>query len=150
MPPRCTICTHPERRAIDRDLTEGAPFPDIAARHCVSAHALGRHHRAGHVLATVAKAQAAAEVADGDSLLAKVEELAENARRIGRAAEDEGDKRTALMAIKELVRIVELLGKLSGLVSANGTVVNVVQAQQTVIRVEYPDDDRPDGTVDFR
>jgi hypothetical protein len=50
-----------------------------------------------------------------------------DAHRIGADAEKEGDKRTALMAIREFVRIADLLTRMQGAVKETpGSTVNVV------------------------
>ncbi|MDP9113142.1 MAG: hypothetical protein M3O20_05615 [Acidobacteriota bacterium] len=64
--------------------------------------------------ATLLKAKAAADIAAGDTLMEQVEELKSMARRLGKKAEDAGDYRGALAAVRELVRVVELVGKLTG------------------------------------
>ena len=113
MPRVCTVCTHAEREAIDRALVEGAAFPAIAALYRVTADAVGRH-KAGHLSATLAQAQQAQEAARGNDLLARLEGLTADARRIQRKAEAAGEYRTALAGIRELVRIVEVLAELRG------------------------------------
>jgi hypothetical protein len=54
-------------------------------------------------------AQDAEVTVHGGALLKRVSELANDAKRIQRQAERAGDLRTALMAIRELSRIVQLL-----------------------------------------
>ena len=51
---------------------------------------------------------------DARGLLAQLQGLMDAARRVERKAEDEGDHRTALAAIRELNRMVELHVKLAG------------------------------------
>jgi hypothetical protein len=53
-----------------------------------------------------------AEVAQADGLLDKISQLEQEARRLGLRSEDAGDFRGAMGAVRELVRIVELLAKL--------------------------------------
>jgi hypothetical protein len=113
MPRSCTVCCHPDRAAIDRELVTGTAFPAIAAKYRVSADAVGRH-KAGHLLVQLVKAHAAEDASRGDDLLDRLESLTADARRIGKKAEANGDYRTALMGIRELVRIVEVLAELRG------------------------------------
>ena len=49
MPRRCTICDHPDREALDRELSAGGAIGTIAAIYGVSPDALKRH-RANHLL----------------------------------------------------------------------------------------------------
>jgi hypothetical protein len=72
-------------------------------------------------------AKGADKVGQPDSLVEKVRQLELEARRLGKKAEDAGDFRGAMAAVRELVRIVELLAKLQGeLREPSGTTVNVV------------------------
>ncbi len=128
MPRVCTICTHPEREAIDTALVDGPAFPALAALYRVSEDSLGRH-KAAHLPGTLAKAHEAQEAAHADSLLAQMEKLTSDARRIGEKAEKMGDLRTALAGVRELVRIVELTAKLRGELAQEGT-VNVLVAPE--------------------
>ena len=114
MPRRCTVCDHPEREAIDKALVSGGSIRDIAGHYNgISKSSLARHKDA-HLPATLAQAEAAREVAQGDNLLAQVDDLRRQAQVIKDKAEKAGDLRTALQGIRELVRIVELLAKLRG------------------------------------
>ena len=113
MPRPCTICQHPDRAAIDAGLVGGEPNRRIAARYAVTEQSV-RRHRDGHIPATLADAQQAAEVADADALLAQVRDLQARALKILDRAEDAGDLRTALGAIREARGNLELLGRLAG------------------------------------
>ena len=113
MPRTCTVCSNPERGAVDWALVAGAAFPALAAKYRVSEDALGRH-KANHLPAALAKAQEAEEVAHADDLLGKVRDLQGRALAILDKAEDAGDLRTALGAIREARGNLELLAKLLG------------------------------------
>ena len=130
MPRRCTVCAHPDREAIDRALVAGESYRAIAQRFAVSRHAAGRHARE-HLPAMLAQAQDAAEVTQANDLLAQVEDLQRQAQVIKDKAERSGDLRTALAGIRELVRIVELLGKLRGELDER-PVINVLLTPQWV------------------
>jgi len=69
MPRSCTICTHPDRTAIDEALVGGVAFPALVAEYRVSKDSLSRH-KANHLPAKLVMAQAAEEVAQADDLLA--------------------------------------------------------------------------------
>jgi hypothetical protein len=96
MPPTCTICRHAEREAIDADLVAGTPYRHIAARIGTSTGSLQRH-KASCLSSTLVKATDAAEVVHADTLLAKVRAIEDEARRLGRKAEQQGDLRAALL-----------------------------------------------------
>jgi hypothetical protein len=102
-----------ERAAIDADLVAGVPFRKIAERTGTSVTALHRH-KGACLPAALVKATEAAEVVRADDLLAKARAIEEEARRLGRKAEQQGDLRAALLACRELARICELMGRLVG------------------------------------
>ena len=113
MPRSCTVCTHPERPAIDGELVSGTSLRNIAEQFRLTVTSLHRHKH-GHVSAALAKARDAQTVADAEGLLGQIQKLTAEAHRLKSKAEDKGDLRTALSAIRELVRMVELLAKLRG------------------------------------
>lgn len=100
----CTICTHPNRREIDRLLVTGAStYRNIAKQFGVSISALTRH-KDNHIPKLVQAAQEAAgaqAATQGDELLAELESLRERAMGILSRAEKAGELRTALQAIRE-------------------------------------------------
>jgi hypothetical protein len=113
VPRSCTICTHPEREAIDEALVGGIAFPALVAEYRVSKDSLSRH-KANHLPAKLVMAQAAEEVAQADTLLGQVRDLQGRALTILGRAEEAGDLRTALGAIREARGNLELLAKLLG------------------------------------
>jgi hypothetical protein len=113
VPRSCNVCTHPEREAIDKALVGDAALPELAALYRVSDDSLGRH-RANHLPAKLVMAEAAAEVARADDLLDQVRGLQRRALDILDKAEETGELRTALSAIREARGNLELLAKLLG------------------------------------
>lgn len=77
MPPRCTICAHPERAAIDRALVAGESMRGVARRFAASADALGRH-AAGHLPLLLTRSH---EAGEGDRAVDLTAELARLLRR---------------------------------------------------------------------
>jgi hypothetical protein len=82
MPRTCAICQHPSRADIDKVLAAGTSYRNIAKQHNVSPQAMFRH-KDEHIPATLAKAEAAKEVARADTLLEQVQ--------AGRARRDSTD-----------------------------------------------------------
>lgn len=113
MPRNCTVCGHAKRNVIDDALVSGTSLRKIAEQFQLKATSLHRHLHT-HLPPALVKAQNAQEVAAADGLLSRLEQLTDEARRVKTKAEKAGDLRTALAAIRELVRIVELLAKLRG------------------------------------
>ena len=133
MPRRCTICGHAERELIDSALVAGTSLRDIAGRHGVSKSALERH-KADHLPADLAKAKEAAEATRADDLLSQVQGLQARTLAILETAEDSGEHRTALAAIGEARRNLELLGKLAGELDQRPVVNVLVSAEWVATR----------------
>ena len=113
-PPRCKVCRSAQIVAIDEALVRGDPTRLLAVRFAIPRSTLRDHERKGHIPKTLAKAANAQAVADGDALLGKVLEIEAQVRRLAAKAEREGDVRGAIGGMRELTRIAELLGRLSG------------------------------------
>ena len=124
MPRTCTICAHKKRSAIEKAVLAGEGLRAIAGRWSVSRSSLMRH-RDDHLAAAVVKANGAAEAAHGDDLLAKLESIESEARGILKDAKKAKDLRAAVMAIRELTRLVDLLARLRGELQNSPTVINV-------------------------
>jgi uncharacterized protein (DUF1810 family) len=128
MPRVCTICTHPEREAINQALVTGEPYRVIAQRFAASPDAVYRH-KIDHLPAVMVKSEAAREVALADDLLGQVKALRNKAISILGKAEAAGDLRTALMGIREARACVELLLEVEGELHRQ-PVVNVLIAPE--------------------
>jgi hypothetical protein len=113
MPRSCTVCEHPDREAIDRALVGGASNRSAASLYDVSEAAV-RRHKGNHLPAKLVMAQAAEEVAQADDLIEQVRDLQRRALDILDKAEEAGELRTALGAIREARGNLELLAKLLG------------------------------------
>jgi hypothetical protein len=112
----CTICTHPERDAIDKALAAHESFRGISRKFFGSAiaeDALSRH-KAEHLPTTLSKAQEVKAVAQADDLLAQLKGLRNKAVAILLKAEQAGDLRTALLAIREARACLETLLEVEG------------------------------------
>ena len=113
MPRDCTICTYPDRAALDTALVSGEALRGIARRFAVSEDALFRH-RSDHIPAHVAKAKDAEAVADAGDLLSQVQDLRRLAMHILARASAAGDLRTALLGVKEARACIETLLEVEG------------------------------------
>ncbi len=129
----CTVCSHPELVTIDRRLVEGTANRRVASHHGLTERAV-RNHKANHLSAALTRAKAAQEVARADDLLSEVRGLQARTLAILEAAEDAGEYRTALAAIAEARRNLELLGKLAGELDDRPTVNILVSAEWVEIR----------------
>jgi hypothetical protein len=144
MPRKCLVCTHSEREEIDKDLVGGLSFRKLSRRFKIDKSSLFRHKR-NHLPITLVKAEEAREVARSGNLWEQIEDLRLKATRIAKKAEEKGDFRAALLAVRELTRIIELLAKLQGDLKEQ-TVNVVLNAQWIELRTtilsalrEYPE-----------
>lgn len=128
-PPSCAVCRHPEHVALDEMLLRGESIRAIARRFRLGKSTVHTHLKNGHIPKTLVKAADAAAVSEGDALLAKVLEVEQEVRRLAAKAEKAGDVRGALVGMRELSRILELLGRLSGELKSR-TEVNIVVLPQ--------------------
>ncbi len=131
----CTICTHPERQAIDQALVAGGAMRPLAALYRVSPDAIERH-AASHLPQALSKAQDAAEVAHADDLLGQLKDLQGRTLGILTQAEEAKDLRTALQGVAQARGNLELLAKLAGQLAQEGTVNLVVSPEWVMVRAE--------------
>ncbi len=111
MPRHCSVCLHQDNQAIDRAVIAGEPYRVVARRYAVSEDALQRHKK--HIPPVLAKAHEAELVCSADSIFEDLRFLGAHAQELLEKAKSGGDTRSALFAIRERVRIVELRYKIS-------------------------------------
>lgn len=137
MPRTCSICSHPERQAIDRALlADSRSFRDVARQYGVSKDALLRHkndHLAGK-LAGVAARNAEADVRIAIDAIGQLREINAVARTILHGALARGNGPLALQAIDRVHRQIELQARLIDLLSDGGTINVIVSPQWISLR----------------
>ena len=130
----CSVCTHDQRDAIDRALVSGVQPVAVSKQFDIGKQALLRH-RAAHIptpdMHAGAQAVAADEALHGAALLSKAASLLRTAETILGDAITDRDPATALKAIREAGRMVELCAKLTGDLDES-TTVNLVLAPQWI------------------
>jgi hypothetical protein len=112
VPRVCTICTHEEHHEINVALVQRDPYRHIASRWNVSTGALQRHARE-HIPRLLTLAADAERAAQADSLLDRIEALQSRTLAILEATEETHEHRTALVAIAEARRNLELIGEVT-------------------------------------
>lgn len=112
VPPKCRICNHDQRQEIEQALLRGLSHRAISQQFTVSCGVVDRHLK--HVSQDMKHARELIEVERGKSLLVQLRELGSQAQYLGVRAERAGDVRTALTALRELTRILELEARLTG------------------------------------
>ncbi len=129
MPRHCTICEHPKKEEIDRQIVNGNTFRNIAKLFSLSAAAVYRHKE--HVSRVLVNAKKAKEIAHADGLLEQVEDLQLRAMNILTKAEAKEDFRAATSAIREARGCLELFAKLVGELK-EGQTVNILIAPEWI------------------
>lgn len=110
----CTVCTHPEREAIEVLLVEGEPERNIAARFGLSPAAVHRH-KVKHLPEKLLEAKQAKYLLSAKRLFDKVEGLVQEAENLIEHAKTstKADTRAWASGIREARSCLELLTKLS-------------------------------------
>jgi hypothetical protein len=137
----CTVCSNPEREAIDEALVSGESTGVLAGRYRTIDERALRRHRSNHLPATLSKSREAEEVSRADDLLRQLKALQGKTLSLLLKAEEAGELRTALSAIREARNNLELLAKLAGELDER-PVVNVVlidpQVRDAIVRALAP------------
>jgi hypothetical protein len=113
MPRTCTVCTHPERVAVDQALVAGRAYRDIAGQFSVSRSALDRH-RAEHLSPAVQKARQATEAEHALDITKQLRAINGVSLSILDEARRSNNPVVALKAIDRVQRQIELQAKLLG------------------------------------
>ena len=129
---RCSICNHPQIEGINQAVVAGVPFRKIVEQYgTCSIGALHRHK--SHLPVKLVKAQEAKEVAQADSLLARLFEInKETIAILHEARESPRGQGVALLAIARVEKQIELQAKLLGELK-DGPQVSVHLDQQWVL-----------------
>jgi hypothetical protein len=144
----CTVCAHPARAKIDAGLIAGISGAALGRLHGVGDDAISRHR--GHIpkpppVRNETPEQAAAR---GTDLLAQVRALHGKAISLLLAMEGAGDRRGATAAVRETLRCLEVMGRLTNQLGQGGDVtINVVSSpvfvslQTTILTAleQFPD-----------
>jgi hypothetical protein len=110
MPRTCTVCRHEQRNAVEGALIQGVPLRDIAEQHALSTAALVRH-RDMHLSAELLTQVSVVNDRRRASLLEQAELLLDTTNQLLRDAENAGQSRVALAAVREARGCLELLAK---------------------------------------
>ena len=118
MPRTCSICSHEHRDAMEDAFIAGQAKRRIASRYGVTERAV-RYHMREHLPALLALARDAERAARADTLLDRMEALQSQTLAILDAPEDQ---RTALAAIAQARRNLELIGEVTRELDRAGTI----------------------------
>ena len=118
MPRTCSICSHEHRDAMEDAFIAGQAKRRIASQYGVTERAV-RYHMREHLPALLALARDAERAARADSLLDRLEALQSQTLAILDAPEDQ---RTALAAVAQARRNLELIAEITEQLDRRGTV----------------------------
>jgi hypothetical protein len=104
---------HPERQALEAAILRGEAMLSVANHYGLSDATVGKHKRQC-MPAVVSAALTYRTVSQGVDTLLAAERVLEEARRLGELAEQKGELRTALLALREFARGTELFARLRG------------------------------------
>lgn len=144
----CTVCSHPDRDAIDAALVSNEPYRHIAARTGTSTTALQRH-RDGHIPVALAEATQARAILAGDDLL---DRLTSYESRIARVLDEvEAKKQFGLFfaGMREARACLALLAELKGELDRRPTVNLHLSPEWHQVRADVLDTlrDYPDARL---
>ena len=117
----CTICSHEHRDAMEDAFIAGQAKRRIASQHGVSERAV-RYHMREHLPELLALARDAERAARADTLLDRIEALHSRTMAILEAVEGTDEHGTALAAIREARRNLELIGEITKELDRAGTI----------------------------
>lgn len=134
---KCTVCTHLNVEEINKAIIEGESIRDIAKQFSkkfynspLSSSSIERHKR-NHLPTLLVKAEEVRKESCAEDLFAEIRRLRSKAESIALMAEEEGDYRTALSGIRELIRIIELMAKLRGELQEQAS-INIIMNPQWI------------------
>jgi hypothetical protein len=113
MPRVCTVCTHPDVRAIHESMVQTKSYRKVAERFELSCTSLYRHFQS-HAAEFLSVATDAREMQIGRGLLEEVRSLHGHCLEILTEARANGRDRIALRAFREAARTLELAARLTG------------------------------------
>ncbi len=129
----CTVCRHLDVDAINRALLSGATYRMIANQFPVTWQA-ARRHVVEHIPPLLAKAQQAEEAARASDLLTMAMERDQKVLSLMAKAEQGGDTKTALQALRVSLVSLELLARLRGELNEQPVVNVLVSAEWVTVQ----------------
>ena len=143
MPRRCTVCVHPDRKAIDVALIDGTAVSTLSNAYGLGYESL-RRHRDNHLPASLVRGHQAVEVIEADTLLDRLRWLGQRALRSLDEAERAGGHAARAAYLRECRGCLELEARMLGTLPPAVLIamgVNIVQAESSVteVRVIYED-----------
>jgi len=128
----CTICSNKNKNEINIAIVQGCSFRIIASQYSVSKAAIQRHAK-NHLPSHLVKSEKAKELKEADSIIDSIFRLEASSIRIQEQAEEQNDLKSALMAIREQSRLIDMKARLLGEITAQEG------SRMTINRIEKMD-----------
>ena len=122
----CTVCDSPHRREIDRCLVEGTSRLGVANRYGLAETSVRRHVES-HLPARLRRAAEVSRTTESRSLRDRIESIVSHLEQMGEVAKASGDRKAYVEMARELLRALELQGKVSGEIQAGVHVTVAIQ-----------------------
>ena len=139
--PRCRICRHPKHAAINEALLGGATLRAVAKQFGLgSIGVIHNHRQRGHIPLAMQAAAGAEKVLEAESLLAKLQMIEGDDRRILIKAEGARNFSAAIAAVRELRGVVDSVGRITGAIRDRATVtveLNVSESDSLKMAIVY-------------
>jgi hypothetical protein len=133
MPRGCKVCRHENVKEINKAIIEGATLQSLADKYGLHISSLSRHKP--HIADVIRSASVICDAQEGASVLQRIDDLLQRANLLLDKAEDSGDVKTALIAIREVRGTLELLGKASGQLAPEKILIQVEPVINTLIMI---------------
>ncbi len=130
---RCKICRCENVQEVNKMLIDGEKLQTIAGKFGFHVSSLSRHKQ--HIPDKLRAIATFNELQEGASLLHKIEALLQRAEGLLDQAEDSGDMRTAISAVREVRAVLELFGKASGELAPERVLIQVEPVISSIVMV---------------
>lgn len=133
---RCKVCNHVQRIEIDQALVAGESLRSVAKRFGIHYSSLSRHK--SHISEQLSKNFALREfqgLQHGQSVLQQIESLQEKALDLLTQAENAGDIKTAIQAVRETRGCIELIAKAIGQFTPEKILIQVEPVLNTLVMI---------------
>ena len=106
----CKVCTHKDRKSIDRQIVSGVPMPQLSRQYGMSEDSL-RNHRDKHISRQMQTASEQIAKRQGIDLFARTEKLMLTLEELVDQAKEKGKHDRLLQGVRELRSTYELIAK---------------------------------------
>jgi hypothetical protein len=144
--PRCTVCTHEQAAAINRELVRSVPVRDIAQRYGLNKSSV-HHHGKTHLPHVVQDGMSLLEEKEEEKMrvaldvVGQLKAANEAVWEVFNEAKDEGNRADRLWAVDRIQKQLVLQAKLLGDIGGFKTQVNILiapQVQQVILSALDP------------